>query len=64
MKQTKPKTWIIRDWIGNVCFGGVTFPSFEDAWGYVYENDPAPSDEEADKGWYDDYYVVEVDADD
>ena len=23
-------TWIIRDWAGNVCFGGITFESFED----------------------------------
>lgn len=27
----KNQTYIIKDWAGNICFGGVVFPSFEDA---------------------------------
>ncbi len=29
--------WIIKDWANNVCFQGQTFPSFEDAWEFLYE---------------------------
>jgi hypothetical protein len=53
-------SFIIKDWANNVCFKGQTFPSFEDAWGFIYENDPAPSDAEAESGWFDDYYVEET----
>jgi len=28
--------FIIKDWAGNTCFKGKTFPSFEDAWEYIY----------------------------
>jgi hypothetical protein len=44
----------IQDWTGRVLFGGRTFPSFEDAWGFVYETDP---NTEEDEHHYDDYYV-------
>ena len=27
----------IKDWAGNVCFDGKTFPDFESAWGFIYE---------------------------
>lgn len=67
MEQTKPtptKTYLIKDWTEKTCFGGVTFPTFEDAWEYIYQNDPAPSEHAADSGWFDDYYVVEVETDD
>lgn len=49
----------IIDWTGKVCFHGVLFDSFDDAWGYIYENDPAPNDDDDDH--YDDYQVIEVD---
>jgi hypothetical protein len=29
--------YIIKDWAGNICFKGKQFPSFEDAWGFLYE---------------------------
>lgn len=28
--------FIIKDWAGNTCFKGKTFPSFEDAWEFLY----------------------------
>lgn len=51
----------IKDWAGNTCFNGKTFKTFDDAWGYIYENDPAPINEETgeieDESYFDDYYV-------
>jgi len=44
------KTWIIKDWAGNVIFGGKRFSTFENAWEYIYENQP-------DESWYTEYYV-------
>lgn len=29
--------FIIVDWANNICFKGKTFPSFEDAWGFIRE---------------------------
>lgn len=43
--------FIIKDWADNVCFQGIEFPTFEDAWGYIYEN---VKDED---NAYDDYFV-------
>lgn len=31
------KRFIVKDWAGNTCFKGKTFPSFEDSWGYIYQ---------------------------
>lgn len=47
----------IRDWTNKICFNDVRFDFFEDAWSFIYENDPNVNDDEH---WYDDYYVVEV----
>jgi len=54
--------FIIKDWAGNICFHGKTFPSFEDGWSHIYENDPEPEEGTPEwvDGWYDDYYVEEV----
>ena len=41
----------------NLLFGGVTFDTFEEAWDFIYENDPNENDDEH---YYDDYYVEEV----
>ena len=46
--------YIIKDWIDNLCFNGIEFDSFEDAWGYVYEKFP-----NGDDGTFDDYFVVQ-----
>jgi hypothetical protein len=29
--------YVIEDWAGNTCFGGKTFESFNEAWGFLYE---------------------------
>lgn len=42
----------IRDWADNLMFGGITFPTFEDAWGFIYEKFPDAKD-----GDFDDYFV-------
>jgi hypothetical protein len=59
------ETYQIKDWTGKVCFFGQTFESFEDAWGFIYESDPEPSqgDPRWQDGWYDDYYVEPVEGD-
>jgi hypothetical protein len=51
--------WEIRDWINNLCFGGVQFATFEEGWSYIYEHNPEPEPDSPDwvDGWYDDYYV-------
>jgi hypothetical protein len=48
----------ILDWAGNVCFDGVLFDSFEDAWGFLFEKYPNGED---DNSSLEDYQVVEVD---
>jgi len=47
---------VIEDWMGNVLFGGMLFPSFEDGWGFIYQMDPNSDDPHQ----YDDYFVMEV----
>jgi hypothetical protein len=51
--------FIIKDWMNNTCFEGKTFDSFEDAWGFIYENDPQPEGND-DEHWFDDYFVEEI----
>lgn len=51
-------TYIIQDWMGNTLFGGKTFESFEDGWGFIYETD---SNLEEDDHYYDDYFIEEED---
>lgn len=46
--------FIIRDWMGNICFGGKEFESFEDGWEFLYEKFPDGDDDRT----YDDYFVV------
>lgn len=46
----------IYDWTGKECFEGKTFETFEDAWDFIYENDPRPQTSNDDH-WYDDYEV-------
>ena len=50
------KTFIIQDWMSNILFNGKTFGSFEEGWGFIYEN---VADED---NAYDDYYVLEVEG--
>lgn len=55
--MAKSTQYVVKDWMGKVLFGGRTFPSFEDGWGFVYEQDPNDHD---DDHHYDDYYVEPV----
>lgn len=48
------ETWIIQDWTGKRCFTEMTFDSFEDAWGFLYETFPNGDDDQT----FDDYFVV------
>lgn len=50
--------FIIKDWAGNICFFGKEFPSFEDAWSFIYEM--YPSEESDNDGTFDDYFVEEA----
>lgn len=54
--------WIIKDWTGKICFGGKEFDCFDDGWAHIYENDPEPEPDSPRwmDGWYDDYYVEEI----
>lgn len=53
--------FIIKDWTNKICFKGQEFGSFEDAWGFIYENDPIPEPVELNEtNYYDDYFVEEV----
>jgi hypothetical protein len=36
------------------------FNSFEEAWEFIYENDPLPEDAAEQNNYYDDYYVTEM----
>lgn len=57
----RKQNFIIKDWTGKICFGGIEFNTFEDAWGHIYEHDPIPEPvEENESHWYDDYFVVTV----
>ena len=49
--------YIIKDWMNNVCFKGKKFNSFDDAWSFIYENDPNLNN---DDHWFDDYYVEAI----
>jgi hypothetical protein len=40
------KKFEIRDWAGNVMFGGIRFKSFEDAWGHIYKAFPNATEED------------------
>lgn len=51
--------YVIQDWTGKVCFDGRTFDTFDDAWGFIYENDPQPEDDDSEH-WFDDYCVEET----
>ena len=59
--STKPK-YIIKDWMGSICFKGKTFQTFEDAWEYIYIHDPIPNEDDPkyEEHWFDDYYVEET----
>mgnify|MGYP006285897059 CR=1 FL=1 len=49
----------------NLLFGGVTFDTFEEGWDWIYVNHPEPEQDSPDWvcGWYDDWYVVELEQD-
>ena len=63
--MVEKERWVIQDWTGQMFRwsppGNVPiFDSFEEAWDYIYEHDPAPAEDHPDyENWYDDYYVVE-----
>lgn len=48
--------FIIKDWAGNICFKGIQFESFEDAWGYIYELFPEGDEDQT----YDEYFVEKL----
>lgn len=50
--------FIIKDWAGNVCFGGIEFDDFESAWGFIYEKFPNEGEDKT----FDDYFVTESEA--
>lgn len=49
--------YVIKDWAGNICWGGIEFDSFEDAWSYMYEKYEHLSDEEAAEE-FEEYHVT------
>lgn len=51
------KVWIIKDWIGNVCFRGKEFDSFDDAEDFLCET--LGDDYEEDRG---EYYAITIDT--
>lgn len=57
-------TWIIKDWTGRVLWDGKEFATFEEAWEWIYVNDPQPDETSPEwvSGWYDDYYVEEKES--
>lgn len=61
MKQTR---WIIKDWANNTPFGDMTFDSFEDAWGHVYEyvEEQSPKTEQDYDDYCGEYHVEEVES--
>lgn len=46
--------FIIKDWAGNICFKGITFEDFEDAWDWLMAEFPEASD-----SFFEDYFVEE-----
>ena len=52
-----PITYRNRPLSEQLLFGGATFDSFDEAWGFIYENDPNDTDSDH---YYDDYYVEEL----
>jgi hypothetical protein len=53
--------YVILSWMGSVLFDGKTFDSFEEGWGFIYENVPLPDPDDPNYDcWYDDFYVEEV----
>jgi len=46
--------FLIEDWAGNLCFEGKEFPTFDDAWEYIYERFPNGDE----TGEWDEYYVI------
>lgn len=57
--------WIVFDskpLSEQLLFGGATFDSFDEAWSFIYANDPEPEEDSPDwqVGWFDDYYVIEL----
>jgi len=44
--------YIIIDWMSTVCFKGIEFDDFEDAWGFIREQHPDEED-------WQEYSVVE-----
>lgn len=51
--------FIIKDWAGNICFHEKEFKTFDDAWEYIWKNDPC-SEKEEEEGYYSDYYVEKI----
>ena len=47
--------WIITDWAGNICFGGISFNDFEDAEAWLAEK--LGDDYETDR---EEYYIVDA----
>ena len=59
--KTNKTMYKIIDWAGNRMFKDKTFNTFEDGWGYIYENvDNTAFDESGKLGddCYQEYYVV------
>lgn len=52
--------WVIKDWANNILFNGKTFNHFDDAWCHIYTHDPILAEQD-EVGWYDDYYVDQID---
>jgi hypothetical protein len=54
--------FIIKDWAGNRMFPDNEFDSFEEGWGFVYENvDNSQYDENENDNVYQDIFVLEKD---
>jgi len=60
-EHTQELAWVIQDWTSKVLWDGKQFNSFEEGWGWIYEQDPMPDESHPDyNSYYDDYYVVEI----
>jgi len=52
------KEYRIQDWMGNILWDDKRFNSFDEGWGWIYEQDPMPEESHPDyEHYYDDYFV-------
>lgn len=63
-------SYVIRDWTGKICFGGIMFDDFEDAWGFIEEQIESLVEHHTDEDqrekefndWCGEFYVEEIET--